>query len=144
MAAALAGEVGDLAADPLEVGELAADVLHQELAGGVQPHAAGQALEDLGAELGLEGLDAAVEGRGGEVEVLGGLADRPGAGDVLDQPQGLEVPHRLRTLGAHACASGQYTCYRHSNQNSFIQSQPSLTDCAGISAACNAAAPVNS
>ena len=36
--------------------------MHQELAGGVQAHAAGQALEDLGAELGLERLDAPVQG----------------------------------------------------------------------------------
>ena len=100
MAAALAGEVGDLAADPLEVGELVPDVLHQELAGRVQPHAARQPLEDLGAELGLERLDATVERRGGDVEVLGRLADRAGPGDVLDQPQRLEMPHRLRTRRA--------------------------------------------
>ncbi len=63
MAAAGPRQVGDLAADPVEVGDLRADVLHQQLAGRVQPHAAGNPLENLGAELGLELLDAAVQRR---------------------------------------------------------------------------------
>ena len=74
-------------ADAVEVAELAADVLHQQLAGRVQPHAARQALEDLRAELRLEGLDAPVQRRGGDVQILGRLADRAGAGDVADQSE---------------------------------------------------------
>ena len=93
MAAALAGEVGDLRADPFEVADLAADVVHQQLARRIQPDAAGQPLEDLRPELGLERLDAAVQRRGGDVEVLGRLADRAGAGHVLDQAEGLQMPH---------------------------------------------------
>ena len=105
MAAAGAGEVGDLGADPLEVADLAADVVHQQLAGRVEADAAGQALEDLRAELGLEGLDASVEGRRGDVEVLGRLADRAGAGDVLDQAERLEVPHRRARRAQRASSS---------------------------------------
>ena len=102
MAAALAGEVGDLGADALEVADLGADVLHQQLARRVQPHAARQALEDLRAELGLEALDPPVQRRGGEVEILGRLANRAGARDVADQLKRLQVSHMAR-LSVERC-----------------------------------------
>ena len=111
MAAPLAGEVGDLAADPLEVADLAADVLHQELARRVEADPARQALEDLRAELGLEGLDAPVERRGGDVQVLGRLADRAGPGDVLDQAQRLQMSH-ARTPCAQCAAKASYLIQR--------------------------------
>jgi hypothetical protein len=61
--------------------------------GGVQAHAPGQPLEDLGAELLLQVLDAAVEGGGRHVETLGRLPDGARAGDLVHVSQQADVLH---------------------------------------------------
>lgn len=54
-------------------------------AGGSEALAPGKPLEDGRAELGLESADPPLQGRGGEVHVLGGLAHRARPGHRLDQ-----------------------------------------------------------
>ena len=93
MAAPLAREVGHLALDARQVRCRRPIVMQQQFAGGIEPHAARQSLEQFGAELLLEAVDAPVQRRGGDAHVFGGLAHRPGAGDRLDQAEGVEVLH---------------------------------------------------
>ena len=73
---------------------LLAQVMHEHLAGGGQPHAARPALEQLRAEFLLEIHDAAIDRRGGDVEMVGRLADRAGARDLVDVAQDPQVLHR--------------------------------------------------
>ena len=94
MAAPFAAQVGNLAAHPFKVAQLGLNMLHQQLARRVQPDATRQAFEDRAAEIVLEMLDSPVQRRAGDVHVLGGAADRTGAGHVSDHAEGLQVAHR--------------------------------------------------
>jgi hypothetical protein len=78
-----------------------ADVVHEELAGGGEPHAARQALEQRCAEFVLQVEDAAVDGRGRHVQPLGRLADAAGAGHFVDVAQEAQVVH-----GSARCTNG--------------------------------------
>lgn len=93
LAAAKPREVLDLRADAARVGDLVADVADEEFAGRIEAHTARQAVEERRAELVLHVLEAAVQGRCGDVEAFGGLPDGAGAGDLVDIAPDLEMPH---------------------------------------------------
>ena len=95
MAAAFAGQIGDLRFDPLEVRDLGADVVDQDLARRRKAHAAGEALEDPDAEFVLDGEDSPVERGGRYREHVGRPADRARPGDGVDVAQLLKMPHRF-------------------------------------------------
>ena len=93
-AAAQSLEILDLRLHPLDVAVLLAQVVDEHLAGGRQPHAARPALEQLRAELLLEIHDSPVHRRRRDVELIGGLADRARARDLVDVSQDAQVLHR--------------------------------------------------
>ncbi len=93
LAAAKPREVLDLRADAARVGDLVADVADEEFTGRIQAHAARQPVEEGRPQLLLHVLEAAVEGRCGDVEAFGGLPDGAGAGDLVDIAPDLEMPH---------------------------------------------------
>jgi hypothetical protein len=93
-AAAQPLEVLDLRFHALDAALLLAQIMHEHLAGGGEPHAARPALEQRGAEFLLQIHDPPVHRRGGDVEMVGGLADRAGARDLVDVAQYPQVLHR--------------------------------------------------
>ena len=93
-AAAHALEILDLRLHPLDAAVLLAQVVDEHLAGRRQPHAARPALEQLRAELLLEIHDSPVHRRRRDVELIGGLADRTRARDLVDVSQDAQVLHR--------------------------------------------------
>ena len=77
-------EVLDLRFHALGFAALLAQIIDENLAGGGQPDAARQPFEQRRVEFFLEIGDAAVDRRGGDVELLGRLADRAGARHGVD------------------------------------------------------------
>ena len=86
-------QILDLRLHPLDVAGLLAQIAHEHLAGCGEAHAARLALEQRGAELLLQIHDAAVDGRGRDGQPLRRLADRAGAGDLVDIAQDSQVAH---------------------------------------------------
>ena len=77
----------------LDFAVLAAQIMDEDFAGGGQPHAARTAVEQGCAEFVLQIGDPAIDRRGGDVEPVGGFADRPGAGDLVDIVQNPQMLH---------------------------------------------------
>ena len=77
-------EVLDLRFHPLDIAVLPPQIVDEHLARGGEPHAARPALEQLGAEFLFQVHDAAVHRGGGDVEMIGRLADRAGARNLVD------------------------------------------------------------
>ena len=98
-AAAQALQILDLRFHALDAAVLLAQVMNENLAGGGEPHAARPALEQLRAELFLQIHDSAVHRRRRDVEMIGGLADRARARDLVDVPHDAQVLHRETELG---------------------------------------------
>ena len=65
----------------------------QQFPGGIQPHAARQALKNRGAQFRLHILDAAIERGGGQVELFRRAPDGPGPGDLIDVAQKPQMAH---------------------------------------------------
>ena len=78
-----AAKLVDLAAGALDLGEDAAGASREQLAGGGRHDASRRALEQLGAELGLEPPDLVRERRLGDVQLLGRAREVAVAGDRL-------------------------------------------------------------
>ena len=93
-AAAQALQILDLRLHALDVAVLLAQVMDEHFAGGGEPHAARPALEQLRAELFLQIHDPAVHRRRRDVEMIGRLADRARARDLVDVAQNAQVLHR--------------------------------------------------
>ena len=93
-AAAQTLEILDLRFHALDVAALLAQVMNEHLAGGGQANAARPALEQLRAEFILQVRDAAVHRRRRDVELVGRLADRAGARDLVDVTHDAQVLHR--------------------------------------------------
>ena len=93
-AAAQSLEILDLRFHPLDAAVLLPQVVDEHLSGRRQPHAARPALEQLRAELLLEIHDSPVHRRCRDVELIGGLADRSRARDLVDVSQDAQVLHR--------------------------------------------------
>jgi hypothetical protein len=93
-AAAQPLEVLDLRSHTLYAAVLLAQVVHENLARRDEPHAARPTLEQRRAELFLQIHDSSVHGRRHDVEVIGGLADRSGARDLVHIPHDTQVLHR--------------------------------------------------
>ena len=69
-------------------------MVEEQFAGRIEPNAARQPLEKLGAELLLKAVDAPGQRRRGDVHVFGRFSHRAGAGDSLDKSECLQVFHR--------------------------------------------------
>ena len=68
-------------------------VADEQLAGLGQAHAAGRALDEARAGLGLERGDLAGDGGLGEGERFGGCGEGPGLGDLAQDPEAADVKH---------------------------------------------------
>ena len=98
-------ELVDLAAHPVELGEYPARVAGDGLAGLGRRDPAARALEQLGAELGLEPADLVRERRLGDVQLLGGAGEVAVSGDRLGVDE-LAQLHRLIVI--HDQSSDNY------------------------------------
>ena len=96
-----APQVLDLRAKLLDFGNLSARVADEHFACRRQPHAARPTFEKGRPQLRLEVLDAPVHRRGGQVEALRRLADRPRPGDFDNVGEQLRVTHRVRLQCGH-------------------------------------------
>ena len=84
LAAQQAGELLELGVQAVDLGEHALRVAEDDAPLGGELHLPARAPEDLDAELGLEPPDLLRDRRLGEVQLLGGLRERPVAGDGGD------------------------------------------------------------
>ncbi len=67
--------------------------MDKDLTGGGQPHAAWPAIEQGSTEFLFQVGNSAIDRRGGDIEAVGGFADRSGAGDLVDIVQNPQVLH---------------------------------------------------
>ena len=74
----------------MDLGEYALDLLEIGPAAAPQAHAAAPALEELGAEMLLQGADAVGDGGGGDAELLAGKDEALVPGGGLEESQAFE------------------------------------------------------
>ena len=92
-ATAQALQILNLRAHLLQMRGAAADVLHKQLTRCGQAHAPGQALEQRRAQLVLQILNTPIDRRGRHVQTLGGLANRPHPGHLIQIVQKTQMVH---------------------------------------------------
>ena len=101
-----AAEIRNLGLHPREIGELRADMLDENFAGCVQPHATGKTLEQRLADFILDLQDPPVQGCRGDGQLVGGLADRSFARHHIDEPQACHKTHQQNSR-AHRAPTSQ-------------------------------------
>ena len=96
----LAGGVRvEVRAQQLELGEDGVGVAEQDAGGGREADAAAVGLDELLADLALERGDLLGDGRGGEVERVGGGRDRAAVGELAQGAQAAQVDHQAQLTG---------------------------------------------
>ena len=93
--ARLAREAADIGQRLAEVGDDVGAAVEQRLAGQGQRHVAGRALEQAGAEVGLEPGDRAADVGFRQAERAGRRREALQRRDFLEHPQGVEIKHAV-------------------------------------------------
>ena len=88
-----------LLGDAVDLGQDALHFLEIGPAAAVEVDAAALALEELGAQMLLQGADAVADGVRGDAELLGGADEAPVAGSGLEEAQAVEGRQRNHESG---------------------------------------------